>query len=77
MKPTIAGGPVRPRLIEGKKQSLLAVFNDRTTDQTSTLKLPARYTKATDLFTGANRPVVSGGVKVTVPYEDAIVLLLE
>ncbi len=77
MKPVIAGGPVRPRLIEGKKQSLLAVFNDRTTDQTSTLKLPARYTKATDLFTGANRPVGAGGVKVTVPYEDAVVLLLE
>lgn len=77
MKPAIAGGPVRPRLIEGEKRSLLAVFNDHVTDETATLKLPARYTKATDLFTGANVAVMGGAVKLTVPYEDAVVLRLE
>jgi len=75
--PPIAGGVLRPRLIEGKKQSLLAVFNDHATDQTATLKLPARYRKATDLLTGADRPVVNGGVRLTVPYQDAVALLLE
>ena len=77
IKPAITGGSVRPRLVEGKNQSLLAVFNDHVTDQTATLKLPSRYTKATDLFTGTNRPVVAGAVKLTVPYQDAQVLLLE
>ena len=43
-------------LIEGKGQSLLAVFNDHATDQLATLKLPARYGKATDLFSGINVP---------------------
>ena len=77
VKPAVAGGKVRPRLVEGKKQSLLVVFNDHTSDQTARLMLPARYQKATDLFTGVNRPVVNGAVQLTVPYQDAVVLLLE
>ena len=51
VKPAVAGGKVRPRLVEGKKQSLLVVFNDHPSDQTARLMLPARYQKATDLFT--------------------------
>lgn len=46
-------------------------------DQTASLKLPARYLKATDLHTGTNRPVVSGAVQLTVPFQVAMVLLLE
>ena len=37
------------REIEGDKRSLLVVFNDNLQDQVATLKLPARYKKATDL----------------------------
>jgi beta-galactosidase len=77
VKPAVAGGKVRPRLLEGEKQSLLAVFNDQTSDQTASLKLAARYQKATDLYSGVNRPVVNGAVELTVPYQDALVLLLE
>jgi beta-galactosidase GanA len=77
IQPAIAGGKLRPRLIEGKTRSLLAVFNDHVTDQSAALKLPASYTKATDLFTGTSQPVVAGAVKLTVPYQDAVVLLLE
>jgi beta-galactosidase len=77
VKPAVAGGKVRPRLVEGKKQSLLVVFNDHASDQTASLKLPARYLKATELFTGVNRPVMNGAVGLTVRYQDAEVLLLE
>jgi beta-galactosidase len=77
IKPAIAGGALRPRLIEGKKQSLLVIFNDHATDQSAALKLPARYTKATDLFSAASQPIVANTVKLTVPYQDAVVLLLE
>ena len=63
--------------MEGEKQSLLVVFNDHPTDQTASLTLPARYQKATDLYTGVNLPVVNGAVQLTVPYQDARVLLLE
>lgn len=77
VKPAVAGGTVRPRLVEGKKQSLLVVFNDHPSDQAARLTLPGRYHRATELFTGRNRPVVNGAVQLTVPYQDAVVLLLE
>jgi hypothetical protein len=77
VKPAVAGGKVRPRLVEGKKQSLLVVFNDHTSDQTASLKLATRYLKATDLYNGVNRPILSGAVQLTVPYQDAVVLLIE
>ena len=77
IKPAIAGGVLRPRLIEGKAKRLLVVFDDHTTERTAMLKLPACYTKATDLFTGADRPLANGSVKLTVSFQDAAVLLLE
>jgi beta-galactosidase len=77
VKPAMVGGNVRPRLVEGSKQSLLVVFNDHTSDQSASLKLAAPYLKATDLYSGVNRPVVNGAVQLTVPYQDAVVLLLE
>jgi hypothetical protein len=77
VEPIVPGGKLRPRLIEGKRQSLLAVFNDYATDQSATLKIPARYGKATDLFSGINLPVLNGELQLTVPYQDAQVLLLE
>lgn len=75
--PLVTGGRVRPRLLEGKKSSLLVIFNDTHKDQTSQIKLPARYQKATDLHRGASVPLVNSTVELTVPYDDAMVLLLE
>ncbi len=75
-KPEVAGGNVRPRLIKGRTHSLLVIFNDHPTDQTASLRLPAHYQKATDLDTGVNLPVVNGAVQLTVPYQDARVLLI-
>jgi hypothetical protein len=77
VKPSVVGGKVRPRLVEGDKRSLLVVFNDNLQDQTTMLKLPARYKKATDLYSRANRAVLHNAVQLTVPYQDAVVLLLE
>ena len=76
VKPPVAGGKVRPRLIEGEKGSLLAVFNDSAKDQTASLQLPGRYTKATDLHSRAERTVANHSVQVTVPYQDVVVLYL-
>ncbi len=77
VKPAVVGGKVRPRLVAGEKQSLLVVFNDHAQDQVATLKLPARYQKATDLYSGANRIVVNNALQLTVPYQDVVVMLLE
>jgi len=38
----------RPRLVEGKKHSLLIVFNDTSEDQSASIKLPSRYHRAYD-----------------------------
>jgi beta-galactosidase len=74
VKPLVAGGKVRPRLIESEHGSLLVVFNDSPQDQAATLKLPARYSKATDLLKGVDRPMVNNTVQLTVPYQDVVVL---
>jgi len=76
VKPSVVGGKVRPRLIGSEKGSLLVVFNDSTQDQTATLRLPVRYSKATDLWSRADRPVVNNAMQLTVPYQDVVVLLL-
>ncbi|HTS71592.1 MAG TPA: beta-galactosidase [Terriglobia bacterium] len=76
VQPLVPGRKVRPRLIEGAASSLLVVFNDTSQDQTAALKLPPRYSKAADLLNGGDRPVVSNAVQITVPYQDALVLLL-
>ena len=76
--PSLTAGKVRPRLIEGpSKRSLLVVVNDTVEDQTESITLPPCYRNATDIY--ANKPVVleKGAVRITVPYEDAVVLLLE
>lgn len=77
VRPAIVGGRVRPRLVEGENKSLLVVFNDTPQDQNASLRLAPRYKKATDLHSRAARPVVNGSVSLTVPYQDAVVLLLE
>jgi hypothetical protein len=63
--------------VEGKKHSLLIIFNDTPKDQAANIELPPRYKKATDLHSRVNRPIVSNAVQLTVPYQDAVALLLE
>jgi len=77
VQPAVVGGPLRPRLIVGKQRSLLVVFNDHPTQQSSTLKLPGQFKKATDLFTGISVSIVDGSMKLTVPAQDVNVLRLE
>ena len=77
VQPEVTAAKLRPRLIEGTSQSLLAVFNDTPQDQTSEIRLPARYRKATDLHRQADVPVAAGRLTVTVPFEDVVVLRLE
>ena len=76
VKPSVAGGKLRPRLIESEKGSLLVVFNDSTQDQAATLRLPARYRKGTELLSRAVRPVADNVMQLTVPYQDVVVVLL-
>jgi hypothetical protein len=68
---------VRPRPVGGEKQSLLVVFKDTPQEQNASLKLPSRYTKATDLRSEAARVVVDHSVSVTVSCQDMLVVLLE
>ncbi len=77
LQPNVSAEKVRPRLIEGEKRSLLAVFNDGVTDQTATITVPARYTRATDLYSNQTQTIQANAVQVTVPFEDVSVLRLE
>jgi len=75
--PAVSSTKLRPRLIEGSKRSLLAVFNDTPQDQTANIKVPPRYHRATDIHSQKVQAWDNGAVQVSVPYEDVVVLLLE
>jgi hypothetical protein len=77
VKPPVTGGKLRPRLVEGEKHSLLVIFNDTCKDQAASIVLPPRYKKAIDLHSGVSRPIVNNALKLTVPYQDAVVLRIE
>jgi len=77
VQPPVTSDKVRPRLIPGEQRSLLAVFNDATEDRTGVIKLPSTYTRATDLQRQAPVPIEQNSVRITVPYQDVVVLLLE
>ena len=68
---------MRPRLIEGPTRSLLVVFNDTAEDQTASVKLPARYRRATDLYGKQEVTIQGSTVRINVPFEGASVLRLE
>jgi beta-galactosidase len=77
VQPPVTSDKVRPRLIPGEKRGLLVVFNDQTEDRTGFIRLPPNYTRATDLHRPAPVPIEQNGVRITVPYQDVAVLLLE
>jgi len=68
---------VRPRPAEGEKQSLLVVFDDTPQEQNASLKLPSRYTKATDLRSQAARVVVDHSLSLAVSCQDMLIVRLE
>jgi len=77
VKPDVTSDRLRPRLIPGSKRSLLAVFNDSAEDQTEHIALPARFHRVKNLHTQKDVPVADNGIRVTVPYQDVAVFMLE
>jgi len=68
---------LRPRLIAGAKQSLLTVFNDSAEEQTDVVRLKGKYRRAKNIHSGEDVAMGAEGVRVTVGYQDVVVLLLE
>ena len=77
VQPRVTADKVRPRLIEGPTRSLLVVFNDTAEDQTASVKLPARYRRATDLYGNQEVTIQGSMVRINVPFDGASVLRLE
>jgi beta-galactosidase len=77
VRPAVSANKLRPRLIEGARRGLLVVFNDSPHDQMESIELPSRYHRATDIHSQLEQQLENTSVRVTVPYEDAVVLLLE
>jgi isocitrate dehydrogenase len=76
-RPVVTADKVRPRLVEGKKHSLLIVFNDTSEDQSASIKLPSRYHRAYDIHQSREVAMAQNAVHLTVPYEGVSVLQLE
>jgi hypothetical protein len=76
-RPSVSSSKIRPRLIEGSNRGLLVAFNDTAADQTENIALPSRYHRATDIHSRSEQRLENSSVRVTVPYQDAVVLLLE
>jgi beta-galactosidase len=77
VKPPVIADKVRPRLVAGRGRSLLIVFNDTPEDQTASIKLSPQYRRVTDIHRQAELPVEENAIRVTVPYQDVVVLRLE
>jgi beta-galactosidase GanA len=77
VQPKVTADQLRPRLIEGIRRSLLIVCNEGAVDVQEVLKIPARYHSATDLHCGESQNAHNNSITVTVPFESALVLLLE
>jgi beta-galactosidase len=75
--PPVTSEKVRPRLIQGERRSLLAIFNDGPEDRTGLIQLPPNFRRATDLHRQAEIPIERNAIRVTVPFEDVVVLLLD
>ena len=76
VQPLVTADKVRPRLLEAPNASLLMVFNDGIEDQTASVKLPSRYTRATDLYSNETHTILGQAVEVSVPFEGVVVLRL-
>jgi beta-galactosidase GanA len=72
----VSANGVRPRLIESPKGSLLIVFNDQIIDQLAEIRIPDRYTQASDLYGPETVTVREGYLRISVPFESVMVLRL-
>ena len=74
--PQVTCEKLRPRLVQGHERALLVIFNDTASDQTDMITLPSGYNQCRDIYSGKEFPRVNEKIQITVPYEDAVVLLL-
>ncbi|MBN1942532.1 MAG: beta-galactosidase [Phycisphaerae bacterium] len=73
----IRANRLRPRLMRGQNEAILAVFNDsRTQEQTETIEIPDEYRNATPVYEGQEIRFEKGKVTLTVAPEDACIVHL-
>ena len=76
VKPEVTATSLRPRLLRGANQTLLAVFNDTPQEQSARIELPPLYQRARDIHRQQPASIDRHGIEVTVPDEDVVVLEL-
>jgi beta-galactosidase len=77
VQPPVTADKVRPRLIAGEQRSLLVVFNDSPEDRTGIIPLPSPFRRVRNIHTDAELALEQNSVRVTVPFQDVVVALLE
>ena len=77
LQPAVTADKVRPRLIEGPTRSPPAVVNTGAEDELASVRLPARYRHATDLYSNEALTVRDNAIQLVVPFEGVSVLRLE
>ncbi len=69
VSPAVTSDKVRPRLVETPVGSLLIVFNEEITDQSVSIKVPARYKQAVDLYDNQPKEIHGNSIEMVVPFE--------
>ncbi|MCI0628995.1 MAG: hypothetical protein L0387_46335 [Acidobacteria bacterium] len=77
VKPRVTSASLRPRLIEGKTRSLLAVFNDSVEKQTARIEIPIAFRRALDIHSQQRIAVEKNSIQIEVPHQDVRVFLME
>jgi len=76
-QPKVRGSALRPRLIEGDGEALLAVFNNsRTQRLADRIELPREYRQVQDIQAGERISPARGAIQLEVDPEDVRVLHL-
>jgi hypothetical protein len=76
VEPSVSSEALRPRLIESNGRALLVVCNENAEPQRSSVKVPAQYRSAVDLYSQEKHVVSGQSISVTVPGEGVCVMLL-
>ena len=75
--PEVCGEKLRPRLIRGKDESLLLIFNnDKYQKETDTIKIPEEFSSASDVQTAEEVKIKGNSITVTVDAEDVKIIRL-
>jgi hypothetical protein len=77
MEPAVTADKVRPRLVEGATRSLLVVVNPGAEDELASIRLPARYHHAVDLYSNEALTLRENVIQLVVPFEGISILRLE